>query len=51
MKNVKLNHRPNFSFLSKKFTSKKTLINSLSPNFFYVNKIGGIVHPVQVTLY
>lgn len=30
---------------------ERTLINSLSPNFTYNNKSGGIVHPEQFMIY
>lgn len=30
---------------------KKTLINSLSPNFSYINKLGDIVNPQQCCVY
>lgn len=32
-------------------TVGRTLINSLSPNFTYVNKSGGIVQPEQCLIY
>ena len=51
MKAIGLNHPAKSNFLSINSDSKKTLINSLSPNFFYMNKSGGIVHPEQCCLY
>jgi hypothetical protein len=51
MKKIELNHKSKFSFLNNNSSLKGTLINSLSPNFFYINKFGGIVHPVQCYLY
>lgn len=51
MKTIELNHHSKLNFLSTNSDSKKTLINSLSPNFFYKNKFGGIVHPIQCCLY
>lgn len=51
MKTQKLIHRSTSKIMNIKSDSKKTLINSLSPNFFYFNKFGGIVHPIQICLY
>lgn len=51
MKDLKLKHKSKFCILSNPKSSQNTLINSLSPNFFYFNKFGGIVYPTQCYLY
>lgn len=51
MKTIGLNHPAKSKFLSNTSDTKKTLINSLSPNFSYMNKSGGIVNPEQCCLY
>lgn len=51
MKTTAINHSAISNLQRFSSDSKKTLINSLSPNFFYKNKSGGIVHPEQCCLY
>ena len=51
MKNVGFKHKSKNCILGNSKDSEKTLINSLSPNFFYKNKFGGIVYPIQCYLY
>lgn len=51
MKHIELKHKSKFRILNNSNASKSTLINSLSPNFFYINKVGGIVYPIQCYLY
>ena len=51
MKTIEMNHPAKSKFFKITSNTKKTLINSLSPNFFYLNKSGGIVNPEQCCLY
>lgn len=51
MKTIEINHPKKSNVLNSNSKIKKTLINSLTPNFSYVNKSGGIVHPEQCCLY
>lgn len=45
------NHALQSNVLEEGKSSGKTLINSLSPNFTYKNKSGGIVIPEQCLIY
>lgn len=51
MKTKVTNHSTKSSVKNSIMNTKKTLINSLSPNFSYVNKSGGIVIPEQCCMY
>ena len=51
MKTNVSNHAIKSKVHTNEFSSGKTLINSLSPNFTYTNKSGGIVQPEQCLIY
>lgn len=51
MKTLVANHALKSKLASKDAYKGPTLINSLSPNFSYKNKSGGIVIPEQCLLY
>ncbi|MDO9261627.1 MAG: hypothetical protein Q7U08_06780 [Flavobacteriaceae bacterium] len=45
------NHAAKSKVHANGISTGRTLINSLSPNFTYVNKSGGIVQPEQCLIY
>ena len=51
MKTKVINHPAKSSLKIPFMDLKRTLINSLSPNFSYTNKSGGIVFPEQCCMY
>lgn len=51
MKSTNLNKKSATQLVHFSTEIKKTLISSLSPNFSYINKSGGIVYPIQCCLY
>ena len=51
MKTNVSNHAAQSKVHANGSSTGRTLINSLSPNFTYVNKSGGIVQPEQCLIY
>lgn len=51
MKSTRVSNKVESTIFSINANSKKALINSLSPNFFYTNKSGCMVTPKQNELY
>lgn len=51
MKTYETNHAAKSKVHSNEISTGRTLINSLSPNFTYTNKSGGIVQPNQCLIY
>jgi hypothetical protein len=51
MKTNVSNHAAKFKVHTNSISTGRTLINSLSPNFTYTNKSGGIVQPDQCLIY
>ncbi|MDH3381185.1 MAG: hypothetical protein OEL54_00665 [Flavobacteriaceae bacterium] len=51
MKTFKSNHLAKSKVHANGISTGRTLINSLSPNFTYTNKSGGIVQPNQCLIY